>query len=68
MTTTAADRKRILRFVIREVILDQKRITGHVWLKILWQTGATSEHAVQRRVHTYKDYADLDRCGSGSRS
>lgn len=61
VTTTAADRKRILRFVIREVILDQKRITGHVWLKILWQTGATSEHAVQRRVHTYKDYADLDR-------
>jgi hypothetical protein len=60
-TTTPADRKRILRFVIREVILDQKRITGHVWLKILWQTGATSEHAVQRRVHTYKDYADLDR-------
>ena len=33
----------------------------HVWLKILWQTGATSEHAVQRRVHTYNDYADLDR-------
>ena len=61
VTTTAADRKRILRFVIREVILDQKRITGQVWLKILWQTGATSEHAVQRRVHTYQDYADLDR-------
>ena len=61
VTTTAADRKRILRFIIREVILDQKRITGQVWLKILWQTGATSEHAVQRRVHTYNDYADLDR-------
>jgi DNA invertase Pin-like site-specific DNA recombinase len=59
-TTTAADHKRILRFVIQEVILDQKRITGHVWLKILWQTGVTSEHAVQRRVHTYRDYADLD--------
>ncbi|WP_425311712.1 recombinase family protein [Microvirga massiliensis] len=60
-TTTAAERKRILRFIIREVVLDQKRITGHVWLKILWQTSATSEHEVQRRVHTYRGYAVLDR-------
>ena len=52
----AADRKRILRFVIREVILDQKRLHGQVWLKILWQTGATSEHCLQRRVHAYRDY------------
>ena len=27
----------------------------------MWQTGATSEHGVQRRVHTYRDYIDLDR-------
>jgi hypothetical protein len=27
-TTSAADRKRILRFVIREVVLDQKRAQG----------------------------------------
>jgi hypothetical protein len=32
-----------------------------VWLKIVWQTGATSEHHVQRRVHTYRDYIDIDR-------
>ncbi len=27
----------------------------------MWQTGATSEHRLQRRVHTYHDYVDLDR-------
>jgi DNA invertase Pin-like site-specific DNA recombinase len=59
-TTSAADRKRILRFVIREVVLDQRRSRGQVWLKIVWQTGATSEHCLQRRVHTYRDYPDLE--------
>ena len=34
---------------------------GQVWLKIVWQTGATSEHGLQRRVHTYRDYIDLER-------
>jgi predicted methyltransferase len=43
------------------VILDQRRAQGQVWLKIVWQTGATSEHRLQRRVHTYRDYIDLDR-------
>jgi hypothetical protein len=32
-----------------------------VWLKIVWRTGATSEHRLQRRVHTYRDYIDLGR-------
>src|SRR6266480_3162139 len=60
-TTSATDRKRILRFVVRQVVLDQKRSQGQVWLKIMWQTGAISEHRLQRRVHTYHDYVDLDR-------
>ena len=60
-TTTAVERKRLLRFIVREVILDQKRLPGQVWLKIVWQTGATSEHGLQRRVHTYRDYIDLER-------
>jgi len=50
-----------LRFIVCEVVLDQKRVPGQVWLKIVWQTGATSEHRVQRRVHTYRDYSDLER-------
>src|SRR6266545_2856706 len=60
-TTSASDRKRILRFIVREVVLDQRQAKGQVWLKIVWQTGATSEHRLQRRVHTYRDYVDLDR-------
>lgn len=59
-TTTAADRKTILRFVIREVALDQKRVRGQVSIKIVWQTGAVTEHAVRRRVHVYDDYDDLE--------
>jgi hypothetical protein len=59
-TTSAADRKRILRFIVREAILDQKRTHGQVWLKIVWQTGATSEHCLPRRVHAYRDHVDLD--------
>jgi DNA invertase Pin-like site-specific DNA recombinase len=59
-TTTAAERKQLLRFIVREVALDQKRAPGQVWLRIVWQTGATSEHRVQRRVHTYRDYRDLE--------
>lgn len=60
-TTLAADRKHILRFIIREVVLDQKRSQGQVWFKIIWQTGATSEHRLQRRVRTYRDYVDIER-------
>ncbi|ESZ18452.1 hypothetical protein X734_33080 [Mesorhizobium sp. L2C084A000] len=60
-STTAAERKGILRLIVCEVVLDQKRFQGQVWFKILWQTGATSEHSLQRRVHTYGDYADLER-------
>ncbi len=59
-TTSAGDRKRILRLVMRDVALDGKRCQGQVWLRITWQTGATSEHRVQRRVHTYRDYIDIE--------
>ena len=59
-TTTAADRKQIARLVIKEVTLDQKRRRGLVWIKILWQTGAISEHWVQRRVLGDAQHADAD--------
>ncbi len=59
-TTTAVERKRLLRFIVREVALDQKRAHGQVWLRVLWQTGAASEHCLQRRVHAYCDYLDLE--------
>jgi hypothetical protein len=43
-TTKSADRKQILRLVIKDVALDQKRRRGYVWIKVIWQTGAASEH------------------------
>ena len=60
-TAGAAERKRILRLVIRDVALDQKREHGMVWLRIAWQTGATSEHRLQRKVRSYADCAGLGR-------
>ncbi|MCP5088191.1 MAG: recombinase family protein [Rhodobacteraceae bacterium] len=59
--TTAADRKQILRLVIKEVIVDQKRAHGMVWFQINWQTSATSQHQYARRVNAYKQHAYLDR-------
>jgi hypothetical protein len=55
---TPAERKSILRLIICEVVLDQKRLQGQVWFKVLWQTGAASEHSLQGRVHTYANYID----------
>ena len=54
---TAEERKRMLRLVVREVTLDQKRERGLVWMRITWQTGATSEHRLRRNVLGYAHYA-----------
>lgn len=59
-TTSAADRKHILRFLVRNVVLDQRRLRGQVWIKIVWQTGAVSEHHVRRHVRSYGDHAEAD--------
>lgn len=59
-TTTAADRKQIVRLVIQEVTLDQKRERGQVWIRITWQTGAVSEHWLRRRVQDYRQYAERE--------
>ena len=60
-TTTSADRKQIVRLVVQEVTLDQKRRRGYVWIRIIWQTGAASEHWRQRNVQSYAQHADQDR-------
>jgi len=57
---TAAERKRILRLVVRDVVLDQKRERGLVWMRITWQTGASSEHQLQRRVRSYADCSSTE--------
>ena len=57
---TAAERKRILRLVIRDVVLDQKRERGRVWMRITWQTGATNEYQMQRHVRSYADCSSAE--------
>jgi excisionase family DNA binding protein len=59
-STTAADRKQILRCVVKEVIVDQKRAKGKVWFQINWQTGAVTEYWYKRRTNSYADHADLE--------
>jgi hypothetical protein len=59
VTTRSADRKQIVRLVIKELI--QKRRRGYVWIKVIWQTGAASEHWLQRCVQSYAQHADQDR-------
>ena len=60
-TTRSGDRKQIVRLVIKDVALDQKRRRGYVWIKVNWQTGAASEHWLQRCVQGYEQHADQDR-------
>jgi DNA invertase Pin-like site-specific DNA recombinase len=60
-TTTPADRKRLLRLIIREVHLDRQRARGQVWIQITWQTGACTEHWLHRRVLGYDQHAELER-------
>ncbi|MBP0447896.1 recombinase family protein [Roseomonas sp. SSH11] len=50
-----SERKQMLRLVISEVMLDQRRGRGQIWMRIIWQTGASSEHLLQRRVRAYAE-------------
>jgi hypothetical protein len=59
-TTTVVDRKRLLRLVIRDVLLDNRRARGQVWLQINWQTGAVTEHWLRRCTLSYSQHADLE--------
>jgi hypothetical protein len=59
-TTTAADRKQLLRLVVESVLLDNDRSVGRTWFQINWRTGATTEHSRVRRVRGYFEYAALE--------
>jgi DNA invertase Pin-like site-specific DNA recombinase len=59
-TTTKAERQHLVRVLIRDVIVDTTRGRGRVWCRILWHTGATSEHCVVRTVQRYADHPDAD--------
>jgi DNA invertase Pin-like site-specific DNA recombinase len=58
-TTSNTERKQMLRLVIREVIVDSKRVEGQVWVQINWQTGAQEQFCYQRRVSSYAVFAGV---------
>ena len=63
-STTNADRKQLVRLVIKDVILNQRREPGKIWFQINWQTGASSEHWLTRGVTAYRDHAHLEQLQS----
>ena len=68
-TTTSAERKQMLRLVIREVIVVSSRVGGQVWVQINWQTGANDQLWYKRSVRSYAAFPDAQAaCATHSRS
>src|SRR5262249_195401 len=60
-TTTPADRKPLLRLVVKAVLVDQKRQRGKLWGQINWQSGARTVHDIDRLQVSYPAYSGRDR-------
>jgi excisionase family DNA binding protein len=60
-TTTPADRKHLLRLVVKAVLVDQKRQRGKLWVQINWQSGARTVHDIDRLRVSYQAYSGSDR-------
>jgi DNA invertase Pin-like site-specific DNA recombinase len=61
-STTAADRKEVLRCLVERVVVAVTRTSERVGVTIHWQGGAVSQHEASRTVQTYEqlhDYAAL---------
>jgi hypothetical protein len=59
-TTTASDRKQLIRLLIDNVLIDSRRFRGRIWLQINWRTGAITEHHPRRRAQRYTEHADYE--------
>jgi hypothetical protein len=60
-TTTAADRKHLLRVVVKAVRVDHKRQPGQVGFEISGQGGARTVHEIDRLGVRYHDVSGRDR-------
>lgn len=60
-TTTNADRKYLLRLLVKEVVVDQKRESGKLWFQINWQTGATTQHSITRTCISYREHGEAEK-------
>jgi hypothetical protein len=60
-TTSAADRQRIVRLLVEEVIVTVKDDSEQVDVTIRWAGGQISQHQLIRPVRRYEQMADYDR-------
>jgi len=60
-TTTAADRKEIVRCLVEHVVARVRPDSEHVAVAIHWQGGFTTEHEVVRAVRRYEHLDGFDR-------
>jgi DNA invertase Pin-like site-specific DNA recombinase len=59
-TTTAADRKEVVRCLIERVVVQVRPDSEQVAVTIHWQGGATTEHAVARPVRRYEQLGNFE--------
>jgi hypothetical protein len=60
-TPTHADRKPVLRFVVQEVMGEQKRCRGTGWLQSNWHTGARREQEIIRHAVSDREHSEGER-------
>jgi hypothetical protein len=60
-TTTAADRQRIVRLLVEEVVVTVRGASEHVDVTICWAGGQRSGHELVRPVQRYEQMADHGR-------
>jgi hypothetical protein len=60
-TTTAADRQRIVRFLVEHVAVDRGQEGNRVRVKLTWVEGQTCEREVSRPVFRYEQTDGFDR-------
>ena len=60
-TTTAADRQRIVRLLVKEVVVTVRGESERVDVTIHWAGGFPSDHELVRPVQRYQQMADYER-------
>jgi DNA invertase Pin-like site-specific DNA recombinase len=60
-TTTAAERQRLVRFLIEQIEVGVQGATDHVEVSICWAGGFVSRHTLARPVQRYEQLADYAR-------
>jgi hypothetical protein len=60
-TTTAAERQRLVRFLIEQIEVDVQGETDQVEVAIHWAGGFVSHHSLARAVQRYEQLADYPR-------